>query len=234
MNEKRPRILYVEDDEALSFVTRDNLEMFGFSITWCTDGLEGWKAFHRDTFDLCILDVMLPGSDGFELARKIRKVNTDIPIIFLTARSMKEDRIHGLKIGADDYITKPFSIEELQLKINIFLNRPKKATPKEQSQIFTLGKYTFDLPNQLLKTKQKEQTLTLREAELLAFFARHPNQVLEREDILDAVWKNSDFFISRSLDVFVSRLRKYLREDPSVTLENIHGIGFKLKCTPYA
>ncbi len=230
MTEKKPRILYVEDDEALSFVTRDNLEMYGFIITWCADGLEGWKAYNRDEFDLCILDVMLPGSDGFDLARKIRKVNTDIPIIFLTARTMKEDRIHGLKIGADDYITKPFSIEELQLKINIFLHRPKKLTPDELPKVFPIGKFILDLPNQLLKNGEDEQELTLREAELLAFFARYPNKILEREDILDAVWKNSDFFISRSLDVFVSRLRKYLKDDPSVTIENIHGIGFKLKC----
>jgi two-component system, OmpR family, response regulator VicR len=231
MTEKKPKILYVEDDEALSFVTRDNLEMYGFDITWSPNGLEGWRAFNREEFDLCILDVMLPESDGFDLARKIRKVNSDVPIIFLTARTLKEDRIQGLKIGADDYMTKPFSIEELQLKIGIFLQRSKKTgTADEPPMVFQMGKYALDLPNQLLVCGQEERELTLREAELLGFFARHRNKVLEREDILDAVWKNSDFFISRSLDVFVSRLRKYLKEDPSVTIENVHGIGFKLKC----
>lgn len=230
MEDKRPRLLYVEDDEALSYVTRDNLEMNGFHITWCADGLEGWRAFNREAFDLCILDVMLPESDGFDLARKIRKVNGDVPIIFLTALTMKEDRIKGLKLGADDYLTKPYSIEELQLKISVFLQRPKKMTPEGKPQVFTMGAYTFDLPNQLLVCGTEERELTLREAELLAFFARHRNRILEREDILDAVWKNSDFFISRSLDVFVSRLRKYLKEDPALAIENIHGIGFKFKC----
>lgn len=231
MDNNKPRILYVEDDEALSYVTRDNLEMNGFDITWCPDGLEGWKAFHKAEFDLCLLDVMLPKSDGFDLARKIRRVNEDIPIIFLTARTMKEDRIEGLKLGADDYITKPFSIEELQLKIRVFLQRPKKVVKSEHITVFELGSFSFDLENQLLIRGKSEQKLTLREAELLAFMVRNKNRTLEREDILDAVWKNSDFFISRSLDVFVSRLRKYLKADPTVNIENVHGIGFKLKVT---
>jgi len=230
MNEERkPRLLYVEDDEALSYVTRDNLEMEGFHITCCPDGLEGWKAFHRDEFDLCILDIMLPKSDGFELARKIRRVNEDIPIIFLTARNMKEDRIEGLRLGADDYLTKPYSIEELKLRIRVFLQRPKKASRTEQEKTTELGSYRFDISNQLLIRGANEQKLTQRESELLAFLARNRNKIIEREDILDAVWKNSDFFISRSLDVFISRLRKYLKDDPSITIENIHGIGFKLK-----
>jgi two-component system, OmpR family, response regulator VicR len=228
-DEHKPKILYVEDDEALSYVTRDNLEMFGFDITWCKDGLEAWKAFHKTSFDLCVLDVMLPETDGFELARKIRRVNTDIPIIFLTARNMKEDRLEGLRLGADDYLTKPFSIEELQLKINVFLQRPKKAAPLVRQSVEELGGFLFDTENQLLKHGKTEVHLTLREAELLAFLVRNRNKTIGREDILDAVWKNSDFFISRSLDVFISRLRKYLKADPSISIENIHGIGFKLK-----
>ncbi|MFO7723659.1 MAG: response regulator transcription factor [Bacteroidales bacterium] len=234
IEQPKPRILYVEDDEALSYVTRDNLEMYGFEITWCKDGMEGWRAFHKAPFDLCVLDVMLPETDGFELARKIRRVNTDIPIIFLTARTMKEDRLEGLRLGADDYITKPFSIEELQLKINVFLQRPKKAAPAVQLSVEELGGFVFDIDNKVLKYGKSEVKLTLREAELLAFLIRNRNKTVGREDILDAVWKNSDFFISRSLDVFISRLRKYLRADPSITIENVHGIGFKLKIAPQA
>jgi two-component system, OmpR family, response regulator VicR len=232
IEQQKPRILYVEDDEALSYVTRDNLEMYGFDITWCRDGMEGWRAFHKTPFDVCVLDVMLPVSDGFELARKIRRVNADIPIIFLTARNMKEDRLEGLRLGADDYLTKPFSIEELQLKINVFLQRPKKATPVVNEKVEVMGDFLFDIENKLLKHGKSETRLTLREAELLAFLIRNRNKTVGREDILDAVWKNSDFFISRSLDVFVSRLRKYLKADPKVTIENIHGIGFKLKISP--
>jgi two-component system, OmpR family, response regulator VicR len=225
----KAKILYVEDDEALSFVTRDNLEMHGLDIVWCADGSEGWRVFNQHTFDLCLLDVMLPKSDGFELAQKIRRVNADVPILFLTARTMKEDRITGLSIGADDYITKPFSIEELLLRITVFLQRPTKVVPSDKPEVVTIGAYTFDPENYVLQLGDHKQKLTQRETELLEFLARNRNRTLEREDILDAVWKNSDFFISRSLDVFVSKLRKYLREDPSVNLENIHGVGFRLK-----
>ncbi len=229
MTEHMPRILYVEDDEALSYVTRDNLEMNGYHVTWCIDGIEGWKAYNRHIFDICILDVMLPRSDGFDLARKIRRVNQDIPIIFLTARTMKEDRIEGLRLGADDYLTKPFSIEELQLKINVFLKRPMKTTAREEVNPLSVGSFRLDMENHMLIRGKDERKLTLREAELLSFLIHHKNKIINREDILDAVWKNSDFFISRSLDVFVSRLRKYLKADPAIAIENIHGIGFKLK-----
>jgi len=229
VKEQNPRILYVEDDEALSFVTRDNLELHGYDISWCSDGNEGWRVFNQHTFDLCLLDVMLPGSDGFELARKIRRVNDDIPIIFLTARTMKDDRIEGLKIGGDDYITKPFSIEELELRIKVFLQRPRKAVNPGKLDVVSIGVFLFDPENYLLIHDGKKHKLTQRETDLLDFMQRNRNRTLSREDILDAVWKNSDFFISRSLDVFISRLRKYLKADPSILLENIHGIGFKLK-----
>jgi DNA-binding response OmpR family regulator len=225
----KPRLLYVEDDEALSYVTRDNLEMNGYEIAWCSDGLSGWRTFNQGKFDLCLLDVMLPGSDGFDLARKIRRVDEDIPILFLTARTMKEDRIEGLKLGADDYILKPFSIDELLLRINVFLQRSRKTIPPPEGEILTLGHFVFDPANYLLTCPQDQQKLTHRESELLAFFIRNQNRTVGREDILDAVWKNSDFFISRSLDVFISKLRKYLKSDPSVTIENIHGVGFRLK-----
>lgn len=231
MNIRKPKILYVEDDEALSYVTRDNLEMNGFEITWCSDGLEGWKAFNKGAFDICVLDIMLPKSDGFELAKRIRRVNADIPIIFLSARTMKDDRIEGLKLGGDDYLTKPFSIEELILKINVFLQRPKRSisTTDPVSEL-KIGNFTLNLDERILKhTSGSSEKLTNMETELLAFFIKNHNHTVSREDILEAVWKNSDFFISRSLDVFVSRLRKYLKPDPSVILENIHGIGFKLK-----
>lgn len=225
----KPRLLYVEDDEALSFVTRDNLEMYGFDIVWCSDGLSGWRTFNQDRFDLCLLDVMLPGSDGFELARKIRRVDEEIPILFLTARTMKEDRIEGLKLGADDYILKPFSIEELILRIKVFLQRARKTIAPPEGEILQLGHFTFDPADHMLICPNEQQKLTHREAELLAFFIRNKNRTVDREAILDAVWKNSDFFISRSLDVFVSKLRKYLKSDPSITIENVHGVGFRLK-----
>ncbi len=231
MQENRPKILYVEDDEALSFVTRDNLEMHGYDIVWCSDGLEGWRVFNDHTFDLCLLDVMLPKSDGFELAGKIRRVNPDVPILFLTARTMKDDRIAGLKLGADDYITKPFSIEELTLRIQVFLQRPHKTSQPSKKEVLPLGSFLFDPENYLLIHGDRKHKLTQRETDLLHFMIRNINRTVSREDILDAVWKNSDFFISRSLDVFISKLRKYLKEDPSIILENVHGVGFRLKIT---
>ncbi len=224
----KAHLLYVEDDESLGFVTRDNLELQGYTITHCTDGKTALETFRSQSFDLCVLDVMLPEMDGFTLAREIRKFDTQIPIIFLTAKSMKEDRIQGLKLGADDYLTKPFSIEELILKIEVFLRRRNIAAP-EKAPNYRLGRYEFDYPNLTLSGDGRSETLTQREADLLRFFLEAPNKVIKRSEILEKLWGEDDYFLGRSLDVFISRLRKYLSQDESLKIENIHGVGFRLK-----
>lgn len=223
-----PHLLYVEDDETLAFVTKDNLELQNYEITHCLDGEEALDTFKKGTFDLCILDVMLPKMDGFELAKHIRKLNSEIPIIFLTAKSLKEDKIHGLKLGGDDYITKPFSIEELILKIEVFLRRSKFSSPLA-STIIKIGKYSFDYNNLSLIFDKEGKSLTQREADLLLFLCKKANHVVKRGVILEAIWGEDDYFLGRSLDVFISRLRKYLKKDDSIKLENIHGVGFRLK-----
>ena len=229
MQNNKPKILYVEDDLYLSFVTKDNLELKGYNITFCKDGKEAMDAFFDNIFDLCILDVMLPEIDGFTIAKKIREKNKDIPIIFLSAKSLQEDRIEGLIAGGDDYITKPFSIEELVLKIEIFLKRRKITnTDNSHSGILNIGIFQFDHGNLLLKHNNLIKRLTSREADLLKFFILNKNKVLKKEDILNAVWGDDSYFNSRSLDVFVSKLRKYLKEDPNIKINNIHGIGFIL------
>lgn len=224
----KAHLLYVEDDESLGFVTRDNLELQGYEITHCSEGNEAMALIQSESYDLCILDVMLPGVDGFTLAKEIRKYDAEVPIIFLTAKSLKEDRLRGLKIGGDDYLTKPFSIEELILKIEIFLKRSKISRP-QSVQRYRVGEYEFDYENLSLHRKDWSKTLTQKEADLLRFFADHKNQVLKRSDILEKVWGEDDYFLGRSLDVFISRLRKYLKEDEMLKIENIHGVGFKLK-----
>jgi len=226
----KPKILYVEDDPYLSFVTRDNLELKGYQIVVCKDGNEALDVFLTGSFDLCILDVMLPSMDGFTLARKIREASLHIPILFLSAKSLKEDRLTGLRTGGDDYITKPFSIEELILKIEIFLKRSKvEQSNGHRDKNIILGEYTFDSKNLSLIHLGKNLQLTAREADLLLFFANHPNQVTRREDILNSVWGDDSYFNSRSLDVFISRLRKYLGKDKNIRISNIHGVGFKME-----
>ena len=224
----KAHLLYVEDDESLSFVTRDNLELKGYRITHCIDGQQALEMVAKEKFDLCILDVMLPEVDGFTIAREIRKYDTEVPIIFLTAKSLKEDKIHGLKLGADDYITKPFSIEELILKIEVFLRR-SKFVQSPNANVYRLGKYEFNHKNLSLALNGSERTLTQKEADLLHFFIENANEVLPRNKILKSLWGDDDYFLGRSLDVFISRLRKYLREDETLAIENIHGVGFRLK-----
>ena len=221
-------LLYVEDDESLGFVTRDNLEQQGYTITHCTDGNSASDAIRQGGFDLAVLDVMLPEKDGFTLAEEIRKFDKQTPIIFLTAKSLKEDKLRGLKLGGDDYITKPFSIEELMLKIDIFLRR-RNITEKKSSDNFRLGAFEFDYPNLALKHAEASKTLTQREADLLKFLIENKNQVLKRSDILERIWGEDDYFLGRSLDVFISRLRKYLKLDDTIKIENIHGVGFRFK-----
>lgn len=224
------KIFYVEDDENLSFVTKDNLELEGFEIDHFSDGKDAWKNFQKDKYDLCLLDVMMPELDGFSLAEKIRDVNHHIPIIFLTAKTMQEDKIEGLKIGGDDYMTKPFSIEELVLRMRVFLKRQTVVRTDDDEQIFKLGKFTFDYPELQLQADDFQKKLTHREAEVLKYLCDFPNQVIKREDILVKIWGRDDYFLGRSLDVFITRLRKMLVTDEEVKIENIHGVGFRFHC----
>ena len=224
----KAHILYVEDDESLSFVTRDNLELQGYRITYCENGKDAMHVIKQNDFDLCILDVMLPDFDGFTIAEEIRKFNTQVPILFLTAKSMKEDRIRGLKLGADDYITKPFSIEELILRIEIFLRRSKIASPAVPTYL-TIGSYLLDHKNLTLKFNDIGKNLTQKEADLLKMLIENKNEVIKRSHILETLWGEDDYFLGRSLDVFISRLRKYLSQDTRIKIENIHSVGFKMK-----
>ncbi len=224
-----PKILLVEDDINLRFVTKDNLENKGYTIECYADGQSALAAFGKKSFDLCILDVMLPKMDGFTLAQKIRGKDEDIPILFLTAKSMKEDKIKGLSIGGDDYITKPFSMEELALKIEIFLKRSKISNPqKETASVYTIGQYQFDHSKLLLTSANSSKQLTQKEADLLQYFCVNPDRILKREEILTKIWGDDDYFLGRSLDVFIFRLRKYLKHDKSINIQNIHGVGFKM------
>jgi two-component system response regulator VicR len=224
------KILYVEDDPNLGFVTKDNLEEEGFEILHFSDGKDAWKQFKKDKFDLCLLDVMLPELDGFSLAEKIRTQNQQIPIIFLTAKNLQDDKIAGLKIGGDDYITKPFSMEELVLRIKVFLKRNAVSDSTATTDVFACGEYEFCFSQQTLKKDEEIQKMTHREAEVLKFLCERKNQIAKREDILIAIWGRDDYFLGRSMDVFVTRIRKMLSNDPSIKIENIHGVGFKLNC----
>lgn len=227
----KAHIFYVEDDESLSFVTRDNLEIAGYKITHCADGGEALKILKSgQKFDLYIFDVMLPEVDGFSLAQEVRKRDEQVAIIFLTAKSLKQDKIHGLTLGGDDYITKPFSIEELILKVEIFLRRTKYANILRASTPVNIGKYEFDHKNLNLGLGSANETLTQREADLLKLLYENRNQVIRRSFILETLWGKDDYFLGRSLDVFVSRLRKFLCEDESLKIENIHGVGFRFHC----
>lgn len=222
-----PKILYVEDDPTLGFVTQDNLKRRGYEVHLYDNGEKGYEAYTDQEFDLIVLDIMLPVLDGISLAKKIRNKNKEIPIIFLSAKALLEDKLEGLASGADDYITKPFSIEELVLKIEVFLKRSKVFDTKEaKNGTLQVGEYIFDSNLLTLVKDKNESKLTLREAELLSFFIENQGKLVSREDILKSIWGNDDYFNGRSLDVFISRIRKYLKEDESIKLENRHGVGF--------
>jgi DNA-binding response OmpR family regulator len=223
----KKRILYVEDDETLAFLTTDNLEQH-FDVLHCNNGKDAFHLFCTESFDLCVLDIMLPDMDGFEIATEIRKRNQEIPIIFLSAKTLKEDRIKGLKLGADDYLIKPYSIEELILKIEIFLHRSQKSVENTLQKQYTFGSFQFEPENYSLKSDKQSVTLTEREASLLKMFLDNPNTVLKREKILLELWGSDDYFLGRSLDVFISRLRKIIKEETHVRIENIPRVGFKL------
>ncbi len=221
----KKKVLYVEDEETLAFLTSDNLEQH-FDVVHCANGKLGLDTFCKNQFDIVVTDIMMPEMDGFELATEIRKRNQEIPIIFLSAKTMKEDRIKGLKLGADDYLVKPYSIEELILKIEVFLHRSQKNTEKIVKQYEFAG-FIFEPENYLIKNETSKTTLTEREAQLLKLFLDNPNTVLKREKILMELWGSDDYFLGRSLDVFISRLRKIIKETPSLSIENIPRVGFK-------
>ncbi|MBP6871148.1 MAG: response regulator transcription factor [Bacteroidales bacterium] len=232
MNTPKPRILLVEDDPNLSLVLQDYLEMMNFDIHLCRNGKEGLDAFRNRKFNICILDIMMPVMDGFTLAEEIRKTDDTVPIVFLTAKSLKEDRIKGFRMGCDDYITKPFSTEELSLRIQAILkrcmNQPARAE-KEEPPVYNLGNYIFDHKNLILSINGEQKVLTRKENALLKLLFEHQNQLLPREVALKSVWGNDDYFIGRSMDVFITKLRKYLKDDPSIFITNVHGTGFKLE-----
>jgi len=226
------KILLVEDDQTLNFIIKDNLEQNGYVVSSAEDGESAIKLFKSEKFSLCLLDVMLPKKDGFTLAKEIREVDDHVPIIFLTARSMTEDRIIGLTIGGDDYMTKPFSMEELLLKIRIFLKRSLNSSEANNDQnCYKVGRFNFYFDSLILDCNGERKTLTYKEAELLRYFCDNPNKVLSRSDILIQVWGSDDYYLGRSLDVFISRLRKYLSSDDNIKILNLHGIGFRFNAS---
>lgn len=229
MNEKI-NLLLVEDDYNLGFVIQDQLKSEGYDVTLCSDGVEGLKKFNEGGFQMCILDVMMPKKDGFTLAKDIRKVNTEIPILFLTAKNQTEDKIEGFKAGGDDYLTKPFSTEEFLLRVKAILKRVNVIDQKEIETSFKLGGITYDSENfKLIYTDGEEKKLTKKEAKILTLLVQNRNKVLTRDIVLNAVWGQDDYFVGRSLDVFITKLRKYLKPDETVSINNIHGVGFKLE-----
>ncbi len=229
MDANSKKILLVEDDPSLGFVIRDNLGLKGYDVTLCADGSDGESAFQNGFFDLCILDVMLPKKDGFTLAKSIREKNKEVPILFLTAKSMVEDKLMGFKSGADDYVTKPFSLEELVYRIEVFLRRSNGHASVHDGKVVAVGRYRFDPSRLTLKNGSSEKTLTQKEAEVLKLLYQNRDRVLKREEILKQVWGDDDYFMGRSMDVFISKLRKYLKEDPDIQIVNYHGIGFRLE-----
>lgn len=229
------KILLVEDDQNFGDVLKSYLEMHDFDVNLATDGIEGFDKYRRSQYDLCIFDVMMPRKDGFTLAREIRERDTDMPIIFLTAKNLKQDVLEGFKIGADDYISKPFNSEELLLRIHAILKRASKPLdPKEELKEFEIGNYHFNYPLRVLKyntedgeDKDKEK-LSPKEAHLLRLFCINKNEVLTRTEALTKIWGEDNYFTARSMDVFVTKLRKYLKKDQRIEIENIHGNGFRL------
>jgi DNA-binding response OmpR family regulator len=222
------RILLVEDDLNLGLVIADHLKTQGYEVISAEDGAEGLVKFNEEQFNLCILDVMLPVLDGFSLAKDIRKINEDVPILFLTAKSMTEDKIKGFESGGDDYLTKPFSIQEFELRVKALLRRSKSELVVEE-KTYAIGAYRYDVENQLLNINETQKSLTKKEAQILKILFKHKNQVISREIILKGVWGQDDYFVGRSLDVFITKLRKYFAEDERIVISNLHGVGFKFE-----
>ena len=221
------KIMLCEDDENLGMLLREYLQAKGFSAELYPDGEAGYRAFMKQKYDICILDVMMPKKDGFTLAQEIRQANADVPIIFLTAKQLKEDILEGFKIGADDYITKPFSMEELVFRVEAILRRVRGKKNKESS-VYRVGNFTFDTQKQLLTIGDKQTKLTTKENELLALLCCHANEILQRDFALKTIWIDDNYFNARSMDVYITKLRKHLKDDPQIEIINIHGKGYKL------
>jgi DNA-binding response OmpR family regulator len=226
MSKEKFRILLAEDDLNLGVLLVDYLETEGFDVKLCKDGELALKAFQGNPFDLCLLDVMMPKMDGFSLAKEIRIKDKKIPIIFITAKSLKEDKLKGYDLGADDYITKPFDEEELLWKIKAVIRRMPENKSESRTEIISIGKYTFDLNNQSLTINDKTKRITEKESDILNYLSAHRNNVIKREEMLKNLWGENDYFFGRSLDVFITKIRKYLKEDPNLSIENVFGVGF--------
>ncbi len=228
--DEKIKILLCEDDENLGMLLREYLQAKGYQAELCPDGEAGYKAFLKSKFDICVLDVMMPKKDGFTLAQEIRQANSEIPIIFLTAKTLKDDILEGFKIGADDYITKPFSMEELVLRIEAILRRVRGKKNKE-STLYHIGRFTFDTQKQLLtldNDPEKATKLTTKENELLGLLCSHANEILQRDYALKTIWIDDNYFNARSMDVYITKLRKHLKADDQIEIINIHGKGYKL------
>jgi len=225
------RILFVEDDSNLSMVLKDYLEMIGYEVDHGKDGEEGLDLFKANSYDIAILDIMMPKKDGFTLATEIKQIQPSMPLIFLTAKNQKEDKLEGFNYGCDDYITKPFSTEELNLRVKAILKRcnNQEMTAAPVIEKFKIGKFNFDSTNLILSLEGDEKRLTRKESSLLKLLCENKNELLAREVALETVWGENDYFIGRSMDVFIAKLRKYLKADPNVKITNVHGIGFKLE-----
>ena len=229
MDKIQTRLLLAEDDRNLGNILKNYLDAKGYATTLCINGQEATDVFSRKEFDICILDIMMPVKDGFAAAAEIRAANKKIPILFLTAKALQEDKLKGFEIGADDYITKPFSMEELLLRIHAILRRTDETIKSSGAEnIYTIGIFTFDFNRQTLISKSKEQKLTSKEAGLLRLLCTHANEVLDRPTALNEIWNDDSYFNARSMDVYIVKLRKYLKGDPRVELLNVHGVGFKL------
>lgn len=226
--EKR-KILLVEDDFNLGIVIQDFLSLEGYSVHLCRDGKEGLKKFNKNDYDVCLLDVMLPEKDGYEIAEDIRKVDKEIPIIFLTAKSNPEDKVKGFKSGGDDYITKPFNREEFLLRIKAILRRANNEFNDEEEGIIEINNYKLDFKNLKLTSPEEDRKLTKRETAILKLLSENRNKVIERSLVLNLIWGDDNYFNGRSLDVFITKLRKYLKHDETISINNIHGVGFKLE-----
>jgi len=226
MQTNRTRVLLAEDDLSLGYVVKDNLEEAGYEVVLCPDGETAWQQYQQREFDICLLDIMMPNKDGFTVAKKIRQKSDIVPVLFLTAKSLEEDKLKGFKSGADDYLTKPFSMKELLLRMEVFLRRTKKLQ-SDQMVEYKIGKLRFLFNDLKIFNESEVSNLTQKEADLLKFLCEHPNRILRREEVLLNVWGKDDYFLGRSMDVFITKLRKHFKADPDVILETIHGVGFR-------
>ncbi|GAP70098.1 protein containing DNA-binding response regulator, OmpR family, contains REC and winged-helix (wHTH) domain [Bacteroidales bacterium 6E] len=226
--DQKVKLLLAEDDENLGLLLKEYLLAKGYDATLYPDGDAAFKGFMKNHYDICVLDIMMPKKDGFTLAKEMRMVNNEIPIIFLTAKNLKDDVIEGFKLGADDYITKPFSMEELIFRIEAILRRTSQETQGLSQQMYKLGRYTFDTLKQTLTNGEDVVKLTTKEAELLKLLCQNANKVLERNFALKSIWIDDNYFNARSMDVYITKLRKHLKDEPTVEIINVHGKGYKL------